>query len=103
MTDTTETRIGDGPDEMTMLPILTRPNDPDLLGPTAMLKAGKEVHRLHRSRTLRNPGLIVTWKEAERIGLQRRSESAMRSTVLMVTTTMLIGTGRAEAQSTSRV
>lgn len=102
MMDITVTRTEDGPDETTTPLILILENDPGHREVIATSKVGREVHHQHRSLTLRSQDLIVTSKEAGMIGLQTRSGSAMKI-VLTDTTMTLIGTHKAEAQSTSRV
>ena len=103
MTVTIVTMNVDGHDETTMLLILILRNVRDHLELTAMLKVGKGVHHLPRSLTLKSQDMIGILREAGEIGHRRRSESAMKSTVSMDTITMLIGKGRAETQSTSRL
>jgi hypothetical protein len=92
----------DGHDETSTLLTLILRNDHDHRGLTATLKGRKEGHRQLRRLTSRTQDMTVTLKEAERIGLQRRSGSAMK-TVSMVTTTMPTEAGRPEAQLTLRV
>ena len=91
-----------GHDETSTLLTLILRNDPDHRGLTATLKAGKEGLRQLRKLTSRSQDMNVTLKEAERIGLQRRSGLAMK-TVSTVTTTMPTEADRPEAQLTSRV
>jgi len=78
-------------------------SDPNNLVLPAMLKGGSKAQRQHQSRTPGSRDLIVTWKEAERVGLQGRRETVMKRIVLMVTTMILIERGRPDAQSTSRI